>query len=165
MALALERPCPPLGPIKAKARATRDTIHEDLTTNRVLRFVQRPAGVSHRLVFYQFSGGLGPSAVAVDSSGNLYVTRYDFAAPGRKGVVSVISAAGIATSAAVFFGAGLVGLTLALISLSKFLGVTEPTSPEDASDKAATPSDPGKAAESGGLARAPGGADSALVQS
>ena len=66
----------------------------EMPANRVLRFVQRPAGVYHCSVFHQFSGGLGPSAIAVDKSGNLYVARYDFAAPDRKGVVSVISAAG-----------------------------------------------------------------------
>jgi hypothetical protein len=46
--------------------------------NRVLRFVQRPAGVYHSSVFHQFSGRLGPSALAVDADGNLYVARYDF---------------------------------------------------------------------------------------
>jgi hypothetical protein len=30
-------------------------------------------------VFYQFSGRMGPSAIAIDTDGNLYVARYDFA--------------------------------------------------------------------------------------
>ena len=48
-------------------------------TNRVLRFVQRPAGVYHSSVFHQFSGRMGPSALAVDPDGLIYVARYDFA--------------------------------------------------------------------------------------
>ena len=48
--------------------------------NRVLRFVQKPAGVFHFSVFHQFSGGLGPSGVTCDSKGNVYVGRMDFAA-------------------------------------------------------------------------------------
>ena len=47
--------------------------------NRVLRFVQRPAGVYHSSVFHQFSGRMGPSALAVDPDGLIYVARYDFA--------------------------------------------------------------------------------------
>jgi len=66
----------------------------EMLANRVLRFVQRPAGVSHCSVFPPFSGGLGPSAIAVAKRGHLSVARYAFAAPDRKGVVSVISAAG-----------------------------------------------------------------------
>eukprot|EP00659_Diplonema_papillatum_P009182 gene9182-14240_t len=47
-------------------------------TNRVLRCVQRPAGVWHASVFFQFSGLLGPVAVDCDSNGNIYVGRFDF---------------------------------------------------------------------------------------
>ncbi len=50
-----------------------------MMTNRVLRFVQRPVGVFHSSVFFQFSGRMGPSAVCCDSDGNVYVARYDFA--------------------------------------------------------------------------------------
>ena len=53
--------------------------------NRLLRLVQRPAGVYHCSVFHQLSGGLGPSGIARDPQGNLYVTRYDFA-PAEEGV-------------------------------------------------------------------------------
>lgn len=45
--------------------------------NRVLRFFQQPEGVYHSSVFYQFSGGVGPTAVTVDQAGNLYVGHYD----------------------------------------------------------------------------------------
>ncbi len=51
----------------------------EMMANRVLRFVQRPAGVFHSSVFYQFSGRMGPSALCCDSEGTLYVARYDFA--------------------------------------------------------------------------------------
>lgn len=45
--------------------------------NRVLRFFQQPAGVYHASVFYQFTGGVGPSCLALDAHGNLYVGIYD----------------------------------------------------------------------------------------
>jgi len=52
--------------------------------NRVLRAIQRPAGVFHFSVFHQFSGGLGPVAVATHPvTGNLYVANYDFAGLGN----------------------------------------------------------------------------------
>lgn len=72
--------------------------------NRVLRFVQKPAGVFHFSVFHQFSGGLGPSGVTCDSNGNVYVGRMDFAAaPTEEGVpsssspgmVAVLSSSGV----------------------------------------------------------------------
>jgi len=56
--------------------------------------VQRPPGVYHCSVFHQFSGFLGPSGIARDSQGNLYVTRYDFAVkdgPPQPGCISKIS--------------------------------------------------------------------------
>jgi len=64
--------------------------------NRLLRLVQRPAGVYHCSVFHQFSGFLGPSGIARDPQGNLYVTRYDFASAGvtKQGCISKISPEG-----------------------------------------------------------------------
>jgi len=69
--------------------------------NRVLRFVQKPAGVFHFSVFHQFSGGLGPSGIACDAAGNVYVGRMDFAsgettAPSSSspGSVAVLSSTG-----------------------------------------------------------------------
>ena len=62
--------------------------------NRLLRLVQRPTGVYHCSVFYQFSGGMGPSGMARDPQGNLYVTRYDFASVAKQGCISVISPEG-----------------------------------------------------------------------
>ncbi|KAL0486824.1 beta-lactamase domain-containing proteinonase [Acrasis kona] len=57
--------------------------------NRVLRFVQKPAGVYHCSVFHQFSGGLGPMALACDSSGLLYVSNFDFTEAGQEGEANV----------------------------------------------------------------------------
>ena len=51
----------------------------ELLANRILRFAARPAGVYHQSVFHQFAGRMGPSALAIDEDGNLYVARYDFA--------------------------------------------------------------------------------------
>mmetsp|Transcript_19331 Transcript_19331/g.33244 ORF Transcript_19331/g.33244 Transcript_19331/m.33244 type:complete len:289 (+) Transcript_19331:96-962(+) len=66
--------------------------------NRVLRLVQRPAGVFHMSVFHQFSGALGPTALACDANGFLYVARYDFASTpggeGEQGTISVLSPSG-----------------------------------------------------------------------
>ena len=66
--------------------------------NRLLRLVQRPAGVYHCSVFHQFSGCLGPSGMARDPQGNLYVTRYDFASKDegvtKQGVISKVSPEG-----------------------------------------------------------------------
>ena len=49
----------------------------EMMTNRVLRFFQQPSGVYHASVFYQLSGGVGPSSLAIDSQGNLYIGHYD----------------------------------------------------------------------------------------
>jgi len=60
--------------------------------NRVLRFVQSPPGVFHMSVFCQFSGLLGPTAIACDiKTGNLYVARFDFKDVSSDGVISVLS--------------------------------------------------------------------------
>ena len=45
--------------------------------NRVLRFYQEPEGVYHGSVFYQSAGGVGPSCIAVDAQGSLYVGVYE----------------------------------------------------------------------------------------
>jgi sugar lactone lactonase YvrE len=49
----------------------------EMMANRVLRFFQQPSGVYHSSVFYQLSGGVGPSCLALDAQGNLYVGLYD----------------------------------------------------------------------------------------
>ncbi len=67
----------------------------EANANRLLRFFQYPrgSGVWHSAVFYQFSGGQLPVAVASDfSRGTLFVARADFAR--GTGCISIISAAG-----------------------------------------------------------------------
>ena len=61
----------------------------EMATNRLLRFFQKPTGVFHYSVFCQFSGGVGPSSVAVDEAGNIYVGHYDLGA--GNGRISVVS--------------------------------------------------------------------------
>lgn len=61
--------------------------------NRILRFVQRPAGVYHATVFYQFSGRLGPASIVCDHGrgGLLYVARPELPDLTEKGLISVLS--------------------------------------------------------------------------
>ena len=49
----------------------------ELMNNRILRYFQKPEGVYQGSVFYQISGSIGPSSIAVDGNGNLYVGQYD----------------------------------------------------------------------------------------
>jgi len=65
----------------------------ELLSNRVLRFVQR-AGAYHCSVFCQLSGRMGPSGMACDAEGNLYVCQYDIATGSATGCVLVISPEG-----------------------------------------------------------------------
>jgi len=64
--------------------------------NRVLRFAQSPPGSFHMSVFHQFSGRLGPTAVACDgNTGNLYVAHSDFGSvEGATGEIVVLSPTG-----------------------------------------------------------------------
>lgn len=51
----------------------------EMLKNRVLRFTQSPHGAYICSVFHQFSGRMGPSALAFDPvDAKLYVARYDF---------------------------------------------------------------------------------------
>merc|ERR1711907_127256 len=64
--------------------------------NRVLRFAQHPSGVYHMSVFCQFSGFLGPTALACDAkTGNLYVARFDFKSCSEAGEIAVLSPKGV----------------------------------------------------------------------
>lgn len=49
----------------------------EMMTNRILRFFQQPAGVYHGSVFHQLAGGVGPSCLAIDESGHLYVGHFE----------------------------------------------------------------------------------------
>lgn len=58
--------------------------------NRVLRVVIHSSGVYHTSVFKQFSGRLGPTALAVSPDGRLYVARYDFTESSANGLISIL---------------------------------------------------------------------------
>lgn len=67
----------------------------ELSNNRLLRAVQRPANVWHFSVFHQFAGKLGPSSVVCDAGrGLIYVARTDLKEVSTAGVVSVLNAEG-----------------------------------------------------------------------
>ena len=58
--------------------------------NRVLRFVRRSNDVYHCSVYHQFNGGLGPTALCMDSRERLFVARYEFAELGENGTMGSI---------------------------------------------------------------------------
>ena len=62
--------------------------------NRLLRFFQQPTGVFHFSVFKQFAGGVGPSCVAVDSRGVIFVGHYDVGPAATTGRITVLSPEG-----------------------------------------------------------------------
>lgn len=71
----------------------------DMMSNRIIRYFAQGGGGGAMTgsVFIQLSGRVGPSAVAVDSSGNLYVCHYDVPASSRDGRVLIISPEGDVT--------------------------------------------------------------------
>lgn len=66
----------------------------EMMKNRVLRFVQKPEGVFHGSVFYQMSGAVGPTSLALDFKGNLYIGQYDVRESTSDGNVLVVSNTG-----------------------------------------------------------------------
>jgi len=85
----------------------------EMMANRVLRFFQQPAGVYHSSVFHQFSGGVGPSCLAIDSNGNLFVGHYEVRDSGiSEGIVSVLSPDGKLVSLIHTSGPEISGLTI-----------------------------------------------------
>ena len=60
----------------------------------MLRFFQQPTGVYHGSVFYQLSGAVGPSCLAVDQEGNVYVGQFDVKESSSEGSVLILSSAG-----------------------------------------------------------------------
>lgn len=62
--------------------------------NRILKTVVHSEGVYYTSVFYQFSGRFGPTALAVDPSGNLYVARFDFTDVSDEGIITIINPKG-----------------------------------------------------------------------
>ena len=66
----------------------------ELFSNRIIRLV-RSAGDSYlSSVFCQLSGYLGPSALALDEIGNLYVARCDLRTVSKESVVTIIRPSG-----------------------------------------------------------------------
>lgn len=80
--------------------------------NRVLRFYQEPEGVFHGSVFYQNGGGVGPSSIAVDEEGTLYVGIFESAAAKTTGTVLVLSKDGKVESTIVTDGAEVTGVAV-----------------------------------------------------
>lgn len=91
--------------------------------NRILRFAQRPNGVWHMSVYYQFSGGLGPMACVCDGTGALYVARYDFRGNSTEGLISILLPNGQLHAELAIPGAEVTGLCFD--SEFKFLYITE----------------------------------------
>lgn len=67
----------------------------ETSMNRVLRIVCHSSGSYYTSVFYQFSGRVGPTALAMHpTNGNLYVARYDFTESGHNGLITVLNDSG-----------------------------------------------------------------------
>lgn len=62
--------------------------------NRILKTVIHSEGVYYTTVFYQFSGRFGPTSLAVDSSGNIYVARFDFTDVSEEGIITILNSKG-----------------------------------------------------------------------
>lgn len=77
---------------------TRNCIYVCETfTNRIIRVVNKD-GIYNSSIFYQFSGRMGPSAIAIDDTlGNIYVARYEFQNDENEidGIISVINKEGM----------------------------------------------------------------------
>ncbi|CEG40832.1 Predicted alkaloid synthase/Surface mucin Hemomucin [Plasmopara halstedii] len=78
--------------------------------NRIVRLHQRPSNVYHASVFYQFTGGMGPSGIACGADGTLYVGHYDFS--GVDGKIFVIGSDGILKRTFEIPGSEITGLCL-----------------------------------------------------
>ena len=59
--------------------------------NRILKVVIHREGVYYTSVFHQFKGKFGPTALAVDGEGMIYVARFDFAECSEDGVIAVLN--------------------------------------------------------------------------
>ena len=62
--------------------------------NRILRVVIHSSGVYHTSVFHQFSGRLGPTALAVSPDGKIYAARFDFTEVSKNGIITVLNTDG-----------------------------------------------------------------------
>lgn len=59
--------------------------------NRILRVVCHSSGAYHTSVFHQFTGRMGPTALAVSPQGQVYVARFDFKENSKNGLISVLN--------------------------------------------------------------------------
>lgn len=65
--------------------------------NRILRLTQCPPGVFHCSVFCQLAGRFGPTAIAVNNAGDLFVAHFDFAENTESGKILAIDSTGEVT--------------------------------------------------------------------
>mmetsp|Transcript_29257 Transcript_29257/g.30369 ORF Transcript_29257/g.30369 Transcript_29257/m.30369 type:complete len:318 (-) Transcript_29257:26-979(-) len=67
--------------------------------NRITRVKTSSSGIKYSSVFYQFSGRLGPTSLAIDESGNIYVSRFEYSDNSESnyidGLISVLSSGGV----------------------------------------------------------------------
>lgn len=94
--------------------------------NRIIRLSQSPPGVFHTSVFYQLTGRVGPTAIAVNQVGNLFVAHFDFADVTEVGKILEISSDGELLNTYIVPGPEISGLCLT--PDNKFLLVTERSS-------------------------------------
>ncbi|CAD7972129.1 unnamed protein product [Amoebophrya sp. A120] len=95
----------------------------ETSMNRVLRFTQSPPGVYHCTVFHQLSGRFGPTALAVSSTGDLFVSHFDFVDNTENGRIVVIDPEGEVTAIMSVPGPEITGLCLT--PDERFLLITE----------------------------------------
>jgi aspartate beta-hydroxylase len=95
--------------------------------NRILRGVQMVNGVFHMAVFYQFSGGVGPTGISTDEAGNLYVVRADYGGSAPVGLLSIISARGTLLGEKIAPANGLTGVAVGSMESNPFVYLTEAT--------------------------------------
>ena len=84
----------------------------EMMKNRILRFYQEPHGVYHGSVFLQLSGGVGPSSLAIDKHGHLYVGQYDVKESSQEGYVYVYATSGKLLTTITTSGAEISGLCI-----------------------------------------------------
>ena len=95
------------------ASAGRFLYVAETMANRVVRYFQQPEGVYHGSVFFQLSGGVGPSCLAVDAQGSVYVGVFETRDSGSTaGKVLILSSAGALVGTIVTAGPEVSGLAI-----------------------------------------------------
>jgi len=73
----------------------KDTLYvAEAGENRILRFVRTTGNAWQMSVWQQLKGRYGPSAVAVDEKGNVYVAHFEFAKIAEHGLIRVYNEEG-----------------------------------------------------------------------